>query len=166
MAMTQIEHTPMMEWHKQQCFQHCVARAAERYNGLHLTWDEWNVWNWAIRNKRPEVLYMEKTTSAAGGEVWRVWHNRTTPVYVCFRDGIVVTVLTAQPHYRVSVAKAVKKRQEAEKAAADERRKVALEAKKEADKEAALRYAIANRPKRDEAALARLKASLRAAKVA
>ena len=91
-------------------YRHTEVRLLERY-GLELSRPLWERWHHLIRHRAPEALLLEHSPAASGGDVWRVWFG-TRVVYVCVRDGFIVTALPDIPQqYSFRVREAIRQRE-------------------------------------------------------
>lgn len=142
-------------------FRHCQIRLASRY-GLTLDHAVWLAWNEAIRTAAPAALYLAPEPDGVSA-VWRVWFD-TRVVFVVVRDAMVVTALPNNGQFARLVQQAIRRRAAAQRIVAPA--PAGLPRWQPATRRSARPLPVVTLPKlpprhlwprRDEAALARLR---------
>lgn len=70
---------------------HARNKARLRYNGLWINRATWEIWNTMIRTQAPGARFLENRRE--GAQLWMLTRACPVPMFVVFRDGMVVTVL-------------------------------------------------------------------------
>jgi hypothetical protein len=140
-------------------YRHTEVRLLKRYD-LKLSRPLWDRWHHLVQHGAPEALRLGPSLALSGGDVWRVWFGIRV-VYVCVRDGRVVTALPDNgQQYSWMVREAIRQRE----ATSPERlaRHARRDWERQAQEAANRRIAMAALPppelrsRRNEAALAQL----------